>query len=409
MKNLTRLSGTLTFSAIPPSRCATGLREGCRMTKRTAVTRMACAAALVALCALNALGWGSKGHQIINLKAAMHLPGSMAALRADSLFFAAHASDADIRKVYGDTSFFAESPRHYIDIDRYPSYLTLPHGRDSVVALYGWDTVKDHGTLPWAIQIVMDSLTAQFERMDTVAAKYTMSDLGHYLADAHQPFHCTGNYDGQYTNNNGIHSRYESGMINTYGPSIVILPDSVRFIGEPLGYIFSVIYRSNAVADSLLRADDSAKAASGWNGTGTAPAAYYAALWQRSGALTRVQFQMATVAIASLWYTAWMNAGHASSVREVLHTVPAGFRLDQSFPNPFNPVSSITFSLPRRAHVLLRVYNELGAAVETLLDDDRQPGTYRLRWDAGGRASGVYFYRIVAGEFVQTRTMVLLK
>ena len=116
---------------------------------------------LICLCSPSAYPWGATGHRIINLNAARQVPSSMAILRGDSLFYEAHSTDADNRKNSLDTSFFAEAPRHYIDIDAYPDYSKLPHDRDSVVALYGWETVKNNGTLPWATQLTLDSLTAQ--------------------------------------------------------------------------------------------------------------------------------------------------------------------------------------------------------------------------------------------------------
>ena len=65
-----------------------------------------------------AYAWGSVGHKIINLKAVMHLPSSMSALKADSLFYQAHASDADNRKNYSDTTMFAEAGRHFLELAR---------------------------------------------------------------------------------------------------------------------------------------------------------------------------------------------------------------------------------------------------------------------------------------------------
>ena len=252
--------------------------------------------------------WGSTGHRLINLKAAMHLPASMASFKADSIFYRDHASDADNRKVSGDTAFFAEAQRHFIDIDAYPNFHSLSHNLDTVIMQYGRSTVRDIGTQPWAEVMVFDSLVAQLKRGDLADARQSMADLGHYVADAHQPLHCTANYDGQFTGNNGIHSRYETGMINTYSSNIIISPDTVQYIAHPIDYIFDFIYHSNSYTDSIMAADNYAKGASGWSSSGTVPASYYAALWLKTGDFTKDQFQRATVALASLWYTAWVNS-----------------------------------------------------------------------------------------------------
>ena len=88
--------------------------------------------------------------------------------------------------------------------------------------------------------------------------------------------------------------------------------------------------------------------------------------------------------------------------------------LSQNFPNPFNPTTNIRFNLPQAMHVMLSVYNVEGELVSTILDQPMNDGWNEVSWsarDTRGRAisSGIYFYRLVAGDFVQTRKMVLLR
>jgi len=103
---------------------------------------------------------------------------------------------------------------------------------------------------------------------------------------------------------------------------------------------------------------------------------------------------------------------------EVVHAeLPRAFSLSQNFPNPFNPSTTIRFDIPggKQCNISLKVYNVRGQVVKILVDSEkRDPGTYTIFWDGrdimGGRLpSGVYFYRLEAGEFVATRKMVLLK
>jgi hypothetical protein len=89
--------------------------------------------------------------------------------------------------------------------------------------------------------------------------------------------------------------------------------------------------------------------------------------------------------------------------------IPKLFTLYQNYPNPFNPSTKIVFSLPRADYVTLKVYNILGQEVTTLVDEAKDAGTYRTSWDASGMASGVYFYRLQAGDFVDTKKLLLLK
>ena len=182
--------------------------------------------ALVGLAVAIAYAWGSTGHKIINRTASRHLPAEMAAFKADSAFFEAHASDADIRRVNSDTNFYAEWERHFIDIDDYPDFHNLPHDLNTVIALYGWERVKQNGINPWATAWLVDTLTEQLRNGDLVAARQMMADIGHYVGDAHQPLHATANYNGQFTGNGGIHSRYETSMVNAHQAEIIVVPDT---------------------------------------------------------------------------------------------------------------------------------------------------------------------------------------
>lgn len=90
-------------------------------------------------------------------------------------------------------------------------------------------------------------------------------------------------------------------------------------------------------------------------------------------------------------------------------SVPAGFKLGQNYPNPFNPATKMKYTVPERAHVTLKVYNLLGQVVATLVDQTQSAGNYIATFEANNLTTGVYFYRLEAGKFTETRKMVLLK
>lgn len=85
------------------------------------------------------------------------------------------------------------------------------------------------------------------------------------------------------------------------------------------------------------------------------------------------------------------------------------FDLLQNYPNPFNPVTNIEYTIPERSHVTLKIYDMLGKEVSTLVDKTQDPGTYISLWNAKNFSSGIYFYRLIAGNNVQTKRMVLNK
>jgi len=98
-----------------------------------------------------------------------------------------------------------------------------------------------------------------------------------------------------------------------------------------------------------------------------------------------------------------------ASTENISPTFSADFSLSPNYPNPFNPITTITYTLPRGAQVRLSIYNALGEVVATLVDGNHAAGTFKTTWDASGLSSGVYFYRITTGEYAQTRKMVLMR
>ena len=100
--------------------------------------------------------------------------------------------------------------------------------------------------------------------------------------------------------------------------------------------------------------------------------------------------------------------------QQISGNIPQNFSLSQNYPNPFNPVTKIKFSLPHSSNqgaeaVKLVVFDILGREAATLVNEKLSPGTYEVDWDGSNFNSGVYFYRIQAGSFIETKKMVLLK
>lgn len=91
------------------------------------------------------------------------------------------------------------------------------------------------------------------------------------------------------------------------------------------------------------------------------------------------------------------------------YLVPKNFEVKQNYPNPFNPSTTIEFSIPKDANVSLRIYDILGKEVSTLVNEQRSAGTYVINWNASSFSSGIYFYRVTAGEFTETKKMFLVK
>ncbi len=91
------------------------------------------------------------------------------------------------------------------------------------------------------------------------------------------------------------------------------------------------------------------------------------------------------------------------------HYLPDNYELSQNYPNPFNPSTKIRFQVPKTGFVTLKIYNTLGKEIATLVNEEKQPGNYEITWNASNLPSGIYFYRITTGNFLDTKKMLLLK
>lgn len=98
-------------------------------------------------------------------------------------------------------------------------------------------------------------------------------------------------------------------------------------------------------------------------------------------------------------------------MREVETNIGAqhSFALEQNYPNPFNPTTRIDFQIPKSNHVSVTLFDMLGRAVTSLANEELSAGVYSTEWNATGFASGVYYYQLRAGEFVQTKKLILLR
>jgi hypothetical protein len=343
------------------------------------------------------MSWGYNGHNKINGNAHLSFTPEMEQFQAWAITLAEHASDADYRKDIDPN----EGPRHYLDIDNYPGFLTsgrIPQTYDSVIALYGQAFVIDQGVLPWATKIAYDSLVNSFARFDWTKAVLFASDLGHYVADGHQPLHITRNYDGQYTGNNDIHSHYETGMINAYKDEIIYTGDDIAFITDVDAYIFNYIYSNYIYVDPIMVADDYAQSVAGNNTS----SAYKAALWDKTKGFTIPLFKGASHALAELIYSAWVQAGKPdmNSGPGIIEWNTEGTLLQiQIIPNPVKESGTIRFNLPDESDVCMQVLDTSGAVMENLINKKLPEGSHEFSFDLAHLPEGIYFISLETGKY----------
>jgi hypothetical protein len=272
------------------------------------------------LCWNTSFCWGFYAHQKINFHAVFLLPPEMIVFYKQNItFLSEHAVDPDKRR-YAVTE---EGPRHYIDIDHYGSYPfdSLPRKWNEAVTKYGETVLQRQGILPWWLQTMQYQLTQAFKEKNTAKILKLSAEIGHYIADAHVPLHASSNHNGQLTAQHGIHGFWESRV-----PELLAEKEWSFFIGKaayiknPADFMWSRILESAAAADTVLNYEKRLHASfstdqkfSFENRNGTVvrqySSAYAIAYDKLLGGMIERRMRQSIYAIASLWFTAWVDAG----------------------------------------------------------------------------------------------------
>jgi hypothetical protein len=272
----------------------------------------------LAAIALPLPGWGGLGHRLIteaaidNLPAAMFSDGSGNAFDDWRQFLIDHGSHPDALKSHDDL----EGPRHWVDMDTDGIYTfpfdDLPRELEAYLSVFE----RDNGVNPWeGVSDHFDGLVQAFRTRNWNAAYRAAADLGHYIEDCTQPFHSTANYNGQFTGNDGIHSRHESELVNrhiTYDDlttrrSSSPLTDPMRDVTDRVEFGFDALIQGFALVDPILAADTAARAVDPSYGD-----TYYQLMFAAVGEETIDQLEDGGQRLADLWHTAWVEAGQPS-------------------------------------------------------------------------------------------------
>ena len=347
-------------------------------------------------------GWGS--HRFINDAAVNHLPESMFFFQDHRDYLSTHSIDPDTD---ADPGYY-----HYIDIDYYPEFFigTLPYTWQGMIDLYGLATMEDQGLVPWVIEWWLADLTTLMEDGNWNDVWQVGAELGHYVGDSHQALHLALNYNGQLSGNYGIHSRYETQMMNPRLDEIAFPDSTAHYWESPIDSIFSYIEEIFPLVDLIMAADDRAYLADpNHNNT------YYSMMWDDLGDTTIWSLNRAAVDLASIWYTAWVNAGspYPEGVGVDDLEVPGHFQIE-AFPNPFNAEISLQFYLEQDTQVRLIIYDTHGRLVTTLAQGDLGSGAHSLTWNGTNQngaavSSGVYLIVLQTSAQQYLKKLTLLK
>ncbi|MPZ17472.1 MAG: hypothetical protein GEV06_06125 [Luteitalea sp.] len=243
-----------------------------RRTAKTALARRRAAQAagllagvLLWSAATTAHAWSFDVHRYITDRAiALLSPEIRPFFEKHRAMIVEHSIDPDLWRNVG---FDEETPRHFLDLDAYGPYpfSALPRDYHEAVLKFGPEKVRDNGTLPWRTQEIYARLVQAFARQQDDAVSYGAEDvkffaavLAHYVADAHVPFHAVTNYDGQLSNQHGIHERFESELFFRFRDELHIAPAQRPPIRRPRDEMFEALIESARLAPGVFAADTKA-------------------------------------------------------------------------------------------------------------------------------------------------------
>ena len=278
---------------------------------------------IFAFCMLTLLyrsgAWGFFGHQTANRMACFTLPPELFAFYKSNIdYLTIHAVDPDKRR-YSDAE---EPPRHFIDADHYGDcpFDTLPVNWKDAVEKFSEDSLKKYGIVPWYIRKMYSRLVNAMQRKDAEEILYYSANIGHYVADAHVPLHCSENYNGQLTGQTGIHGFWESRLPELFGQDYDYFTGRAIYISNVQEFAWRIVRESYSALDSVLsmekklNAETSPDQKYSFEQRGIQTVQVYSKEYSEkyhdrlSGQVER-RLRSSVIDIGSIWYSAWIDAG----------------------------------------------------------------------------------------------------
>jgi hypothetical protein len=199
-----------------------------------------------------------------------------------------------------------ERQNHFIELDKYGKFPfdALPRNYKSALSKYGKSKIDTSGLLPWQIGVYSAKLTDDMRNGRWDEARIDAAFLANYVAEAHDPFNTTENYDGRLTAQTGVNERFNTMLIARYGSFFPVSPHDASFITDPTDFAFDMCLNAHSLVESLLLADRAAT-----RGMSSYTDEYYDRFYNLSAASLIKQLSDASTDVGSYWMTAWINAG----------------------------------------------------------------------------------------------------
>jgi hypothetical protein len=199
-----------------------------------------------------------------------------------------------------------ERQNHFIELDKYGKFPfdSLPRNYKTALSKYSKSKIDATGLLPWQIGVYSAKLTDDMRNGRWDEAKIDAAFLANYVAEAHDPFNTTENYDGRLTGQSGVNERFNTMLIDRYASFFPVNPRDASFIADPTDFAFDACLNAHSLVESLLLADRAAK-----RGLSSYTDEYYDRFYNLTATSLIKQLSDASTDVGSYWLTAWINAG----------------------------------------------------------------------------------------------------
>jgi len=275
----------------------------------------------IALSSVHSYGWGFLAHRRINHLAVYTLPEPLRSFyKKHQVFVAEAAPNPDKRRSTDPT----EAHKHYIDLDvRAFADSFLVKSKPAWPAAtnhYTEDTLNAYGTVPWEIKLTCIRLAEAFKAHDWDRVLYLSADLGHYAGDANVPLHTTENYDGQKSDQRGIHALWESRLPEQFYANFAFMPGKATYQPDINERVWATVLEAHRALDSVLTferkvstqipvASKTTVTEKGNRITRTYSQEFSAAYHAALGTQVERRMEASIKLVGDLWYTCWMDAG----------------------------------------------------------------------------------------------------
>ncbi|HEX8548255.1 MAG TPA: zinc dependent phospholipase C family protein [Cytophagaceae bacterium] len=292
--------------------------------------------------------WGFFAHKKINYLAVFTLPPEIIEFYKINIEYISETAINPDKRRYIDKE---EGCRHFIDLDKYHDSVrfSMPKYWNKALEKFPEDTLKLYGIVPWHIYLLKFQLTQAFKNRDQERILKISSEIGHYISDAHVPLHTTYNYNGQFTDQHGIHGFWESRLPELFFGEYDLFLGNASYLDDVQGSVWSAVYHSHQALDSVLSIEKklsqtfgSDKKFSFEERNGLTIKVYSFDFSKTYHYLLNSQVEKRIKAsikmVGDIWFTAWVDAGQPYLGKHRMDEIP--FREENI---PFNNLSDHQF------------------------------------------------------------------